>query len=195
MMTPLNKQIIELRKKGLTFSQIAKKLKCAKSTVSYALRKKTRDLAKERNNNYPKNLKAIINKIYNFQNPKPLSKQSKPAWYLNKSKRQATKAISDKANRFQTPMTFNYKDVYKKYGDTFPCALTGRPINFHDPDTYEYDHKTPTARGGDNSMDNLQIVCPEANRAKGMMTDQEFLELCKEVVIHAGHRIYKPMDK
>jgi len=194
-MTPLNKQIIELRKKGLSFNQIAKKLKCAKSTVSYALRKKTRDLAKERNNNYPKNLKAIIKKIYTFQNPKPLSKQSKPAWYLNKSKRQATKAISDKANRFQRPMTFNYKDVYKKYGDTFPCALTGRPINFHDPDTYEYDHKTPTARGGDNSMDNLQIVCPEANRAKGMMTDQEFLELCKEVVIHAGHRIYKPIDK
>jgi hypothetical protein len=44
-------------------------------------------------------------------------------------------------------------------------------------------------------MDNLQIVCPEANRAKGMMTDQEFLDLCKEVIIHAGHRIYKPMDK
>ena len=86
MMTPLNKQIIELRKKGLTFSQIAKKLKCAKSTVSYALRKKTRNLAKEKSKNYPKKHKAILNKIYTFQNPKPLSKQSKPAWYLNKSK-------------------------------------------------------------------------------------------------------------
>jgi len=194
-MTPLNKQIIALRKKGLSFSQIANQLKCSRSTVSYALRKKTRKLAKERSKNYPKNLKAIINKIYSFQNPQPLSKQIKPAWYLNKSKRQALKSISDKANRFQRPMTFNYKDVYKKYGDTFPCALTGRPINFHDPDTYEYDHKTPTSRGGDNSMDNLQIVCPEANRAKGMMTDQEFLNLCKEIVIHAGHRIYKPIDK
>jgi len=194
-MTPLNKQIIELRKKGLSFNQIAKKLKCSKSTVSYALRKKTRDLSKEKSKNYPRNLKAIINKVYTFQNPKPLSKQIKPAWYLNKSKRQTTKAISDKANRFQRPMTFNYKDVHAKYGDTFPCALTGRPIDFNEPDTYEYDHKTPTARGGDNSMDNLQIVCPEANRAKGMMTDQEFLDLCKEIVIHAGHRIYKPMDK
>jgi hypothetical protein len=27
------------------------------------------------------------------------------------------------------------------------------------------------------------------------MTDQEFLDLCKEVIIHAGHRIYKPIDK
>ena len=85
-MTPLNKQIIELRKKGLSFNQIAKKLKCSKSTVSYALRKKTRDLAKEKNDNYPRSLKAIINKVYTFQNPKPLSKQPKPAWYLNKSK-------------------------------------------------------------------------------------------------------------
>ena len=76
-MTPLNKQIIALRKKGLTFPQIAKKLKCSKSTVSYALRKKTRDKSKERNENYPRSLKAIINKIYSFQNPKPLSKQIK----------------------------------------------------------------------------------------------------------------------
>ena len=194
-MTPLNKQIIELRKKGLSFNQIARKLKCSKPTVSYALRKKTRDLAKKKSKNYPRNHKAILGKIYSFQNPNPHSTKTKPAWYLNKSKRQTSKAISDKANRFQRPMTFNYKDVHAKYGDTFPCALTGRPIDFHDPDTYEYDHKTPTARGGDNSMDNLQIVCPEANRAKGMMTDQEFLDLCKEIVIHAGHRIYKPMDK
>ena len=48
-MTPLNKQIIALRKKGLTFNQIAKQLKCSKSTVSYALRKKTRaEVAKKK---------------------------------------------------------------------------------------------------------------------------------------------------
>jgi len=66
-MTPLNKQIIELRKKGLSFNQIARKLKCSKSTVSYALRKKTRDLAKKKSKNYPRNYKVILNKIYSFQ--------------------------------------------------------------------------------------------------------------------------------
>jgi len=193
-MTPLNKQIIALRKKGLTFNQIAKQLLCSKSTVSYALRKKTRDIAKDKNNNYPRHLKKINSKIYSFTNPR-ISTQTKTAWYLNKSPRQSSKAISDKANRFQRPMTFNYKDVHAKYGDHFPCALTGRPLEFNEPQTYEYDHILPTSRGGDNSIDNLQLLCPEANKAKGMMTDDEFKDLCREVIIHAGYKIYKPIDK
>ena len=95
---------------------------------------------------------------------------------------------------FKESMTFNYKDVYAKYGDHFPCALTGRPIDFNKPHTYEYDHILPTSRGGDNTLSNLQIVCPEVNRAKQNLTDEEFLDLCKEVVIHHGHKIYKPVD-
>ena len=91
-------------------------------------------------------------------------------------------------------MAFNYKDVYKKYGDQFSCALTGRPLKFNEPQTYEYDHIMPHSRGGDNSLSNLQILCPEANQAKGMMTDEEFKDLCKEVIIHAGYKIYKPLD-
>ena len=193
-MTPLNKQIIALRKKGLNFNQIAKQLLCSKSTVSYALRKKTRDIAKDKNNNYPRHLKKINSKIYSFTNPR-ISTQTKAAWYLNNSPRQISKSISTKASTFQRTMTFNYKDVYAKYGDHFPCALTGRPLEFNEPQTYEYDHILPTSRGGDNSIDNLQLLCPEANKAKGMMTDDEFKDLCREVIIHAGYKIYKPIDK
>lgn len=192
-MTPLNKQIIALRKKGLPFSKIAKQLKCSKSTVSYALRKKTRIKSKQKQDKLPKHKKTIINKIYTFKNT-PTPKQNKKLWYINKTPRQISKAISNKASTFQRSMTFNYKDVYRKYGDHFPCALTGRPLNFKDPDTYEYDHILPTSRGGENTLDNMQIVCPEVNRAKQNLTDQEFIDLCKEVVIHAGHKIYKPLD-
>jgi len=193
-MTPLNKQIIALRKKGLCFNEIAKKLKCAKSTVSYALRKKTREICKEKNSKYPKHLRLIRNKIYTFKNSKTKILKPEP-WITNPSPKQITKAISTKASTFQRKMTFNYEDVYKKFGDQFECALTGRPLKFNEPQTYEYDHIHPLARGGENTMANLQILCPEANQAKGMMTDQEFKELCKEVIIHAGYRIYKPLKK
>jgi 5-methylcytosine-specific restriction endonuclease McrA len=193
-MTPLIKQIIAFRKKGLSFNQIAKQLKCSKSTVSYALRKKTRDIAKQKENDKPLHERRLSKKVFRFKNPKPPIK-NKPAWYLSNSPRQISKSISTKASTFQRTMTFNYKDVHEKYGDHFPCALTGRPLEFNEPQTYEYDHILPTSRGGDNSIDNLQLLCPEANKAKGMMTDDEFKDLCREVIIHAGYKIYKPIDK
>ena len=192
-MTPLHKKIIALRQKQLTYTQIIKVLNCSRSTVSYALRKRTRMLAKQSNANMPVHYKRIQNKIYTFKNP-TTRKTPLPIWYLNSTSRQISKAISTKAHTFQRRMAFNYKDVHKKYGDQFSCALTGRPLKFNEPQTYEYDHIMPHSRGGDNSLSNLQILCPEANQAKGMMTDEEFKDLCKEVIIHAGYKIYKPLD-
>ena len=192
-MTELNKQIIALREKGLSYNQIAKKLNCAKSTVSYALSPKTRRLAKEKQARLPRHEKLLRHRIYAFKNTTHTTTQ--PPWYISQTPRQISKAITNKSYTFQRTMTFNYKDVYAKYGDHFPCALTGRPIDFNKPHTYEYDHILPTSRGGDNTLSNMQIVCPEVNRAKQNLTDDEFLELCKEVVIHHGHKIYKPVDK
>ena len=194
MTTRLNKQIISLRKKGLTYNQIAKKLNCSKSTVSYALRKKTRLKVKEKPANIPKHEISHRKKIYRFQNPNTFPPPKRP-WSLAPSPRQISKAITGTAHTFQQPMTFNYTDVYAKYGDHFPCALTGRPLDFDKPETYEYDHIIPTSRGGDNTIDNLQIVCPEANRAKQNLTDEEFVDLCKEVVLNRGYKLYKPLDK
>ena len=192
-MTPLHKKIIALRQKQLTYTQIIKVLNCSRSTVSYALRKRTRMLAKQSNANMPIHYKRIQNKIYTFKNP-TTRKTPLPIWYLNSTSRQISKAISTKAHTFQRRMAFNYKDVHKKYGDHFSCALTVRPLKFNEPQTYEYDHIMPHSRGGDNSLSNLQILCPEANQAKGMMTDEEFKDLCKEVIIHAGYKSYKPLD-
>jgi 5-methylcytosine-specific restriction endonuclease McrA len=44
------------------------------------------------------------------------------------------------------------------------------------------DHIIPVSRGGDNSLDNCQILSKEVNQAKSNMTDEEFIEMCKRVV-------------
>ncbi len=58
------------------------------------------------------------------------------------------------------------------------CALTGRPLD----GVYEVDRIIPKSRGGANGLDNLRLVCREANRAKHSLTDEELLQLCKDIL-------------
>ncbi len=83
-MTPLNKQIIALRKKGFSFSKIAKQLKCSKSTVSYALRKKTRIKSKQKQDKLPKHKKTLsIKSIPSKNTPTPKTKQKTLVYQQN----------------------------------------------------------------------------------------------------------------
>lgn len=184
----LAEDIHALRKEGMTYNQIVDQLGCSKGTVSYHLGKGQKEKNRQRRNRISWYNIRHIKRINSFMNAKPSVKKE--------SKQRDQKSISEKASKFQTrdggKMKFNYRDVYQRYGDTFECALTGRPLLWKEPRQYQYDHVIPTARGGDNSMKNLQIVCNDANKAKHDLLPQEFLDLCKEVVVHAGYRIYKP---
>ena len=62
------------------------------------------------------------------------------------------------------------------------CYLTGRPIDLNKSRSYHLDHIVPRSRGGDDSLDNCQIACREANQAKGDLLVEEFVALCKKVV-------------
>lgn len=60
------------------------------------------------------------------------------------------------------------------------CAISGRQLT---PNTAAVDHKVPILRGGAVSdFNNLQILHNDINRAKGNLTDQEFIGMCREVV-------------
>jgi hypothetical protein len=59
------------------------------------------------------------------------------------------------------------------------CALTGRPLT---PDLASLDHIIPVGVGGEHCIDNTQILHRDVNRAKGSLTNEEFLQLCSEVV-------------
>lgn len=58
------------------------------------------------------------------------------------------------------------------------CALTGRQLD----ENAEIDHILPIAKGGDNSVDNSRWLCRAANQAKHALTDDEFFNLCREIV-------------
>lgn len=59
------------------------------------------------------------------------------------------------------------------------CALSGRPLEIQ---TAELDHRIPRSRGGGDDLTNLRLVAPEANRAKGALTDDELVALCRDIL-------------
>lgn len=66
----------------------------------------------------------------------------------------------------------------------YRCALTGRELT---PDNCAVDHINPICSGRvDHSIRNLQIITRQANRAKGMLANEEFIGLCRDVVRHTS---------
>ena len=65
----------------------------------------------------------------------------------------------------------------------FLCALTGQELVCDEHgDNSQCDHKTPVKRGGTNEIGNLQWIRTEINAAKGTMTNEEFIAMCRLVV-------------
>ena len=60
----------------------------------------------------------------------------------------------------------------------YMCSLTGVEL---EPETTEADHIVPRSLGGLNTIENIQLVTKQANRAKGTMPNDEFIELCRQV--------------
>ena len=187
----LGPKIEALRLQGLSYKDIQNTLNCSIGTISYYLGKGQKEKTKQRRKNVSHSTYIHVKRINCFQN-RTIRTQKKLNPKTSFTHRQMSKAISAKASKFQKNAAFNYKDVHAKYGDHFQCALTGRPLSWNKPQEYEYDHILPVARGGTPCLDNLQIVCTDANRAKNDLTEEEFLDLCKEVVINAGYKVWKP---
>lgn len=71
----------------------------------------------------------------------------------------------------------------------FRCALSGRPLT---PETASLDHIVPLSRGGTHELSNLWIVDYQVNTAKGTLTVEEFVTLCRDVAAHQARRSQVP---
>ena len=62
----------------------------------------------------------------------------------------------------------------------YRCALTGRKLT---PQMAALDHIVPIRFDGEHTIENTQVLHKDVNRAKGSLTNQEFIQLCQEVVL------------
>ena len=67
----------------------------------------------------------------------------------------------------------------------YRCALSGRLL---EPANAAMDHVLPVSRRGRHSIENIQLLEKAVNRAKGTMTNDEFLAMCRDVVAWADNR-------
>lgn len=77
------------------------------------------------------------------------------------------------------PMSATKKMLLEKLDrQGYRCALSGENLT---PSLSSLDHINPKAIGGDDDIFNLQIVLPCVNRAKGTMTQDQFVSMCHAV--------------
>jgi 5-methylcytosine-specific restriction endonuclease McrA len=67
----------------------------------------------------------------------------------------------------------------------YRCALSGYDLQ---PEDAAMDHILAVSRGGPHTIENAQILRKDVNRAKGTLTNEEFIALCRAVVAHADAR-------
>lgn len=186
-------QILQLRSEGKTYAEIALILGCSKGTVCYYCGNNQVEKCRNRQRKRRTKQHPFFKKIENFcSNVKQGIKTNQLHKYkkLIQLKIECFSRIGDKRQMYQKPI-FTVDNVINKFGETPKCALTGEVIDIYEPRTYAFDHKIPVSRGGNNTIDNLQILTKKANQAKHSLTDDEFIELCKKVLIHQGYNITK----
>ena len=91
-----------------------------------------------------------------------------------------------KAMKLRGEKKASYKEIaslWKKQRGL--CALTGRRLDR----SAQLGRKLPKAKGGNDSINNLQWLCESANLAKRDLTDEQFSALCSDVMAWIGRQI------
>jgi 5-methylcytosine-specific restriction endonuclease McrA len=174
-MSILKEQILKLRSQGLSYDAIASELDCSKASISYHCNPDFRQRRLDKNNENRR------------KNPTKRSVEKKVSRLLQKIRDFKREGRYARCKTEDSDITT--QSVMNKFSGNQTCYLTGRKVTLDEPDSYNLDHKIPRAKGGRNTLTNLGILCPEANRAKHDMTIDEFLVFCKEVLEHNGFTV------
>ena len=170
-------QILKLRAEGKSYGEIQKITGASKGTIAYHCGDGQKEKTIQRNREVKAHC-TYISKTQRFKQKK-----------ANKTKaRDFQRRNGSKLNDVMVK-DFTYKDVLEKFGTNPVCYLTGEPIDLNQPKNYSFDHFIPATRGGNNSLENLRICLSKINKMKSDLLYEEFIELCKKVLIHHGYKI------
>lgn len=187
-MTELRDRIVLLRDKGLSYREIQASLGCSRSTISYYLspteKEKTQARIRKRRASA-----TLGRKTDGFRETPPavppreaVSTQS----HRLRSKMQRFHEAPSGEEVSTSTYYFTSVDVLDRAGDEPRCYLTGDRLDLSDVSTYSFDHIVPRSRGGENTLENLGLTTPLANRMKTDMTVEELLDMCEKVLQHHG---------
>ena len=203
----MKEEILKLRKKGKTYKEIVNKLGCAKSTIAYHCNPEYNKSSKKRRAERRKDFKwiKVEKKVDTFRNKKSsktfLIPEKIDKTFLTSEKvddyEKIKSRIGTKICNFQRKYSkhsnkkFCTKDIIKMIEENPYCYLTGDKIDISYPSGFALDHKLPACRGGSNELDNLGICTLISNQSKSYQTIDEYIELCKKVLINFGYKISK----
>ena len=162
----MKERILQLRSEGKSYRVIQREVGCSRSLISYHCGPGQKEKYKTRGQNNPKK------KLYSVLDR-----------YKTASNRLKYGIKTFQSKGKEVTQRFTVADVLLKFGKTTTCYLTGTSINLLE-DEYHLDHIVPLSRGGESTLENLGITIPEANMGKSGLSVEEFIELCKKVVIH-----------
>ena len=163
-------KIIQMRETGASYRDIQKELGCSIGTVSYYCGTGQKEKAINRLRKNKRSLNGILKrKKDNFS-------------FSNGNRKRIGKRES---------LSFSSKEFKDKLVSNPTCYLTGRKIDLLQPKTYQCDHIIPVSKGGTNDLDNLGLACKDANQSKTDLTHDEYIRICKEVLIHHGYSVIK----
>jgi len=155
-------KIIELRSEGKTYKDISLLLGVSPTTVAYYCAPNRKEQVTRWCSKYNKN-NRLCKKVATFHG---ITKQ-------------------------KVPKSFTYRDFLTKIGNDPKCYLTGTPIYLSDIKSYSIDHVIPVSRGGNNSIENAELIRTDVNKMKQDKTNEQLFELCKLVLENNGYLISK----
>ncbi len=178
----MKEEILKLRNQGKSYNEIVRILGCSKGTVSYYCGDEQKQKTDTRRRKRRENI--LIGKTERF------------VYRKNKNINETIRKFQKRDNSVKgsvdanIEITFSWKDVIEKFGENTFCYLSGEKINLYNDD-YNLDHKIPSSRGGDNSLDNLGITHKIVNTMKSNLTPNELIEWCKKILEFNNYKIEK----